>query len=211
MSTQENLTPGKHQKDVLMNHNYDGIQEYDNMMPGWWAGIFIVCIIWAAIYLVIYYDQDTYGDDLKASLAELKEIRSKSAGSGLGDNVTEAQLTTITADKAQVAQGQKVFTTNCVACHGPQGGGGIGANLTDEFWIHGGKRTDVFTTITKGFTAKGMPAWEASISPTDRAALVAYVYSIMGTNVAGGKAPQGDKFDPNAAAAPAPAAEAPKQ
>ncbi|HRR08671.1 MAG TPA: c-type cytochrome [Rhodothermales bacterium] len=200
MST-PNTDKSKKNVDVVI-HTYDGIQEYDNMMPGWWALIFVITIFWSAIYVIIYYDRDTYQEDLTAGLEEINALRAKADQSGFGKDVSEEKLKGFTDDKAQAAKGKTVYTTNCVACHGANGEGGIGANLTDEYWLHGGDRVSVFNTITKGFVEKGMPGWEASISSTDRAALVAYVYSLAGTNPPNAKAPQGEKFVAPAADAP---------
>lgn len=214
-----NPTPNKpsiYKKDQIMEgHSYDGIQEYDNMMPGWWAAIFAITVVWAAIYYIVYLGKDSYGEDLQASLTELQEMRSKAAATGFGADVSEAKLKGFTDDKSMATKGQTTYTQYCAACHGAAGGGGIGPNLTDAFWIHGGARMDIYNTITKGVTEKGMPAWDAQVAPADRAAIIAYIYSVAGTNPAGAKAPQGEKFDPASikldapAAAPAPAATTP--
>jgi cytochrome c oxidase cbb3-type subunit 3 len=91
-----------------------------------------------------------------------------------------------------------------VACHGDKGQGGVGPNLTDKFWIHGGGIKDLFKTIKYGVPDKGMRSWQSEIKPADIQAVSSYILKTFGgTNVAGGKAPQGVEYTGEAAVAPA--------
>ena len=101
-------------------------------------------------------------------------------------------LATIAKDPATLAQGKDVFVSTCAPCHKPDGGGNIGPNLTDAYWIHGSKPTDIYRTVTEGVPAKGMPTWAPVLGEQRVEAVVAYVISIENTNVPGGKAPQGE-------------------
>jgi cytochrome c oxidase cbb3-type subunit 3 len=102
--------------------------------------------------------------------------------------------------------GQKIYATNCVACHGDKGQGGVGPNLTDKFWIHGGGIKDIFKTVKYGVPDKGMRAWQSEIKPADMQAVASYILAKLGnTNVAGGKAPQGVEYVAAAAVDTAPA------
>ena len=103
------------------------------------------------------------------------------------DNVT---VTTVAKD---LTSGSTIYTTNCVACHGDKGQGGVGPNLTDKFWIHGGGIKDLFKTITHGIPEKGMIAWEKSLNPIQIQQVASYVLTLQGTNPPGAKEPQGEE------------------
>jgi cytochrome c oxidase cbb3-type subunit III len=107
--------------------------------------------------------------------------------------MTPATLAALAKDKGTVAQGKQVFALTCIACHRQDGGGVVGPNLTDEFWIHGAAPDKIYDTISKGVPDKGMPAWGPQLGSERVQAVTAYVISIRGTNVPGGKAPQGDR------------------
>lgn len=80
----------------------------------------------------------------------------------------------------EIAAGQEVFATTCAACHGDTGTGNtdMGApNLTDQYWLYGGDRQSIFTTVYGG-RAGYMPNWNMRLSTVDRKILVAYVLSL---------------------------------
>jgi cytochrome c oxidase cbb3-type subunit 3 len=95
-------------------------------------------------------------------------------------------------DAAGIATGKILYTKTCVACHSPNGAGGVGPNLTDNYSIHGAGIQDIFKTIKYGYPDKGMQAWQSNFSPVEIQQLASYVKSLVNTNVAEGKAPQGD-------------------
>jgi cytochrome c oxidase cbb3-type subunit 3 len=107
--------------------------------------------------------------------------------------MTPEALVTLAKDKGTVAQGKLVFVQTCAACHRPDGGGNVGPNLTDEFWIHGSGAEKIYQTITEGVPAKGMPAWGPQLGIDRVQAVTAYVLTLRGTNVANGKGPQGER------------------
>lgn len=183
--------------DELLDHNYDGIQEYDNPMPAWWKALFVITIIWSVIYVAgIYLGYfGTYGVDLKDGMAELETARQAHAAAQPEIKVDDALFTARLEDKDALAVGQKVYTANCAACHGDKGQGMIGPNLTDQYWLHGAKNTEVYTTIANGVLDKGMPAWGAVISQQEAINVTAYLFTLRGTNPEGAKAPQGEKVE----------------
>ena len=189
--------------DHLLEHSYDGIQEYDNPLPTWWKLIF-----YATILVVPIYMWDPFGIGVGPGREKVyqQDIAAFAAAhpAATGATFTDEQFVAMSKDPAKVAEGKAVFTTTCVACHRPDGGGLIGPNLTDDFWIHGGKPADIHKTITEGVLAKGMPNWGKMLKPEQTDAVTAYVISIHGSNPVNPKAPDGVKaVSDSAAAAPA--------
>ncbi len=179
------------EQDQLLDHCYDGIQEYDNPMPRWWKAIFWGSFFFSLAYLFHYWVgngtslSEDYADDLAAANA----IRAKEA---MSQEISEASLAQVLADPTSVSKGAEVFSTRCVACHLEQGQGSIGPNLTDDHWIHGeGQLMGIYEVVSEGVAAKGMPAWNRQLTPEELRQVVAYVGTLRGTNVPG-KAPEGE-------------------
>ncbi len=194
-------------EDPLLEHDYDGIREYDNPMPGWWQALFLLTIAFAVGYGFWLHGggggktvHQEYEEEVAAALAlELKNAPPV---------LTEAELAAAVADHATVAAGAAKFKEVCIACHGEKAEGKIGPNLTDKYWIHGkGTLADIYQTISKGVPEKGMPVWSRNLKPAELKNLAAFVGSLRNTNVAG-KAAQGNAVEIAAApaAAPVPAA-----
>jgi cytochrome c oxidase cbb3-type subunit 3 len=202
--------PIEDEKQLLMDHDYDGIKELDNNLPPWWVYLFYACIIFSVIYLVRYEimgapDQET---ELKNEMAQAK-IEVAEYMKTAPDLMDEKTVTLLT-DPADLTTGKTIFDTNCAACHRADGGGQIGPNLTDNHWILGGGIKELFHTITNGGRdGKGMIAWKGTLKPKEIQAVASYILSLKGTNPKDPKAPEGDILvDENASAsAPAPAAD----
>jgi cytochrome c oxidase cbb3-type subunit 3 len=188
-------------EDKLLTHSYDGIQEYDNPMPAWWTIVFWATVVWSIFYLIGINVGwiDTYEQDLRASLDDLSRVRSKAAAANPAPEVSPAMLMAAVADKTNLDAGKEVFTGKCAPCHGPEGQGLIGPNLTDKFWIHGGTLSDIHKTIRDGIAAKGMPAWGMVLKPEELMAAFAHVHSLRGTTPANPKPPQGAEYKETAA------------
>jgi cytochrome c oxidase cbb3-type subunit 3 len=181
-------TPGEDRP--IMDHEYDGIQEYDNPMPRWWLLLFLVTIILVPVY---YFAPGDIGHGAKKAEMYEKEMAAfRAAHPDFGTTtVTAEEMARIVADPAQVATGKALFAANCVACHLADGGGLIGPNLTDDSWIHGGTPLEVRATINDGVLAKGMPPWGKVLQPDQVSALAAFVRSLQGTRPAKPKAAEG--------------------
>lgn len=184
-----------HEEDVMLDHDYDGIKELDNVLPPWWVGLFYACIVFAVIYLVRFH---IIGDYTQAEefVAEMEQS-DKQVQEYLKNapDLMDAENATLLTDATALAEGKAIFTTNCVACHKADGGGAIGPNLTDEYWILGGGIKNVFTTVSEGGrSGKGMVPWKESLKPTEIQKVASYVLSLQGTNPEGGKDPEGDKW-----------------
>jgi cytochrome c oxidase cbb3-type subunit 3 len=192
---------GPEQDVVIEGHNYDGIREYDNPMPGWWLGIFWASVVFAPIYMLgvhVFGFIDTYEEDLAQGQAELQEIRSAHEAANPTFLADEGTLAAYVGDEVHVEAGARLFATNCAACHGNAGQGLIGPNLTDRYWIHGSRNADLFGVITNGVIEKGMTPWGSILSPEQRAQLVAFIRSIEGTEPDGAREPQGELFEEGA-------------
>lgn len=193
------------EKDIELEHDYDGIKELDNDLPPWWVYLFYGTIIFGVIYLGKYqlFGGDNQIQELEKDIAtaqlEIEEYKKTAP-----DMLTADKVVLLT-DPADIAAGKSIYDTNCVACHRADGGGGIGPNLTDDSWILGGDVKEIFNTIMKGGRdGKGMVAWEQQIKPTDIQKVASYILSLQGTNPPDAKAPEGDKVaGASAAATPA--------
>jgi cytochrome c oxidase cbb3-type subunit 3 len=173
------------------SHVYDGIVELDNKLPLWWQLTLYGAVLFALVYWygrrldAIASPNQAYAEEVAAQRA-IEAERARARGV-VDDNV----LWTSARDPAEQAKGKEVFLATCAACHRADGGGNIGPNLTDAYWIHGNRPTDILRTVSEGVPAKGMPTWAPQLGQERVLSVVAYVVSIQGTNVPGGKAPQG--------------------
>ncbi|SHL90345.1 cytochrome c oxidase cbb3-type subunit 3 [Chitinophaga jiangningensis] len=177
-----------------MGHDYDGIRELNNPTPPWWKWGFYFSIAFGVVYLWRGYVSGTAPTQIEElAMAEEKAAAAKAEFlKNAANNVDENTVTLLTSAD-ELAGGQKLFVSNCAPCHGPQGQGVVGPNLTDEYWLHGGKINDVFKTIKYGVPEKGMKAWQEDFSPRQIAMLASFIESIKGSNPPNPKAPQGEK------------------
>jgi len=183
------------ESEIILDHNYDGIRELDNTLPPWWVYMFYGTIIFAVVYLIRFevLDGDNQIVEYEKAVAEAKmEINKYKA---TATNLISAENVTLLTDEKDLKRGKAIFTLNCASCHIADGGGSIGPNLTDEYWILGGGIKNVFNTISNGGRdGKGMIAWKGNLKPEDRAKVASYVLSLQGSKPANPKAPQGDKW-----------------
>lgn len=178
--------------DEDMGHDYDGIRELNNPTPPWWRWSFYFSVVFAIVYMwrfQIAHSAPSQLEELaiaETAAAEAKEEYLKNAA----NNIDENNVTLLTGAD-DIASGQKLFSASCAPCHGPQGQGVVGPNLTDDYWLHGGSVKHVFTTIKYGVPDKGMKSWKDDFSPKQLAELASYIKSIHGSNPANPKEPQG--------------------
>jgi cytochrome c oxidase cbb3-type subunit 3 len=189
-----------YEADKLLDHDYDGIQEYDNRLPNWWLWILWGTIVFSIGYWLLFH---TYGVfDLPAAKYESEM---EAAGGALADmesrGLTEGDLLAMSADPAKAAEGEAIWTQYCVVCHKPDGSGLVGPNLTDDYWIHGGAVSDIHNIVVKGVPEKGMASWGRQLGPDRVDAVVSHVLTLRGRNLPG-KEPEGDLY----AEAPSPEA-----
>lgn len=176
----------------LMHHQYDGIREYDNPLPGWWNLFFIATIVFSIGYALYFHIGGlgaTPDDRYRAELADWETGYAERERAELA-SVSEDGLAKKVLDGSVLTRGHDVFLARCASCHGPQGAGQIGPNLTDGYQLHGATRLDVFKTVRSGVERTAMIAWSAQLSPPELLAVTAYVISLRGTNLPG-KPPEG--------------------
>jgi cytochrome c oxidase cbb3-type subunit 3 len=186
-------------EDKLLDHDADGIREYDNPMPGWLMGILWGAIIFAILYLGYYalsYGDGGYQSEYRGDrVAYRTDVQDYFAKNPLEPPAAD-ELLAGAANADVVAKGKERFVKTCASCHGDAAQGLIGPNLTDNRWIHGGKVLQIFNTIAKGVPAKGMPPWGRALPPEDLSALVSYIRSAQGSKPADPKPPEGDPAEP---------------
>jgi cytochrome c oxidase cbb3-type subunit 3 len=175
----------------LLDHEYDGIQEFDNPMPRWWVWTFWGCVYFAICYF-LWFNVYMKGTPITEEYAmEMSAAREEAAKRDLGATLTEEALAKLAGNPAVMADAQAIFKKRCVQCHASDGQGLIGPNLTDDYWLHGnGTLLDIFGVVNGGVASKGMPEWGKQLSRVEVAKLAAYVWSIRGKHLPG-KAPEG--------------------
>lgn len=186
--------PISEEKEIILEHDYDGIKELDNDLPPWWLYMFYATILFAAIYLGYYEvfggqsNEEEYIEQVAIAKAEVEAYKKTVKTIDLSNME-------VSADAGALSKGKKLFKQNCAACHMVDGRGSIGPNLTDEYWILGGGIKNVYNTISEGGRdGKGMIAWKNSFSPEKIQQLANYVLSLQGTDPANAKAAEGEKW-----------------
>lgn len=189
-------------KDVMLDHDYDGIRELDNPAPPWFMTLFYGTIAFAVTYMLIYHvfmsaplQTEEYEIEMANAKIEVEEYLKIAA-----DRVDENSVTLLT-DEAAIASGELVYKNNCVSCHGDAGQGtqvpvSIGPNLVDNYWIHGGDIQSVFKTIKYGVLEKGMRAWGEVLSPVEMQQVTSYLFAQQGKEFENAKEPQGELYNP---------------
>lgn len=184
--------PATEETEIDTGHDYDGIRELDNKLPPWWLYGFYCTIIFACVYLWRYHvarSAPLPAEEYQISVKEA-EVRKQEYLKNAANSVDETTVKLLTAP-ADLEAGKAIFQSTCFACHGKNGEGGVGPNLTDDYWLHGGTIQDVFKTIKYGWPEKGMKSWKDDFSPSQIAQIASYVKSLHGTNPPNAKAPQG--------------------
>ncbi|MBP7822131.1 MAG: c-type cytochrome [Saprospiraceae bacterium] len=196
--------PMEDEAKLDVGHSYDGIRELDNVTPPWFTYTFLLSILFAIGYMYRYHVAksaplmiEEYKIEMAAADAEM-ESQSK----GKANKIDENTVTMLGA--SDIEAGKKIFVEKCAACHAATGGsmpGGVGPNLTDDYWIHGGSLSNIFKSIKYGWPEKGMISWKDQIPPGQIAQIASFIKSIKGSNPANAKEAQGDLYKEEDAAA----------
>ncbi|MBL9148454.1 MAG: c-type cytochrome [Phycisphaerae bacterium] len=188
-------TPTAPREPVLLSSNYDGIREYDNPMPFWWTSIFWLTILAAGPYFFFYHlgVGSSLNDNYEAEVGEYGAILAAQLGDVEAD--TPTILTLVERPELRMG-GAALFKGNCATCHGPEGGGLTGPNLTDDAYINVKTPEDIFRVITNGVPGKGMPEWGKRFSKQQVLLLASYVANLRGTKPGSAKEAQGSVIEP---------------
>lgn len=189
------LKPISQEKDIMLDHDFDGITELDNPTPAWFMGLFYGTIAFGIVYMFNYHilkwsplQDEEYAIEVKAAEQAKKAFLAKSG------NLIDENNVVLAKDDDILSAGKTVYLQNCIACHGDKGQGVVGPNLTDDYWLHGGTINNIFKTIKYGVPEKGMISWEKTLTPKQTSDVSNYILSIQGTNPPNPKAPQGTKL-----------------
>ncbi len=186
--------PIEDEDSLDLSHDYDGIRELDNKVPSWWTWGFFASVLFAVIYLYRMFGSETLPNQY-VELAQANEIASAEKLAYLKKGANNVDENTVKMlGSAEISEGATLFSKNCIACHGANGQGGVGPNLTDDYWIHKGGIKDVFYTIKYGWAEKGMKSWKEDFSPVQIAQLASFVKSLHGTNPPAAKEKQGELY-----------------
>lgn len=184
------------EESILMDHDYDGIQELDNNLPPWWKWGFYLTIFIGVIYMIHFHVLGTgdlqaveYEKEMAAAQIEIDEYLAKQAL-----NVDENTVTVLT-DAANLKAGKDLFMTYCKVCHGEFGEGMTGPNFTDDYWLYGNRINDIFRTVKYG-AENGMRSWQDEFSGVEIQQVASFISSLYGTNPPNPKAAQGDFYAP---------------
>ena len=192
------LQPLEREADILMDHNYDGIRELDNHLPPWWKWLFYATIGFAGVYLLIFHVFDTlplqlqeYDNEVTYANEQVLKFKASSPVAVIDENTVTA-----TTEALDLADGKQTFLNTCSTCHRKDGGGDIGPNLTDEYWLHGGSIKDLFKVVEYGVPGTNMISWEGVISHEKMRNVSSYILTLQGSNPANAKKPQGEMYRP---------------
>jgi cytochrome c oxidase cbb3-type subunit III len=180
--------------DVMLDHDYDGIKELDNALPPWWKYGFYITIVVAFIYLLNFHvlgiglnPTEEYNVEMESARIAKERYEANNK-----DRIDENNVPMADADG--IKAGQRLFEVNCVACHLKDGGGSVGPNLTDDYWLHKGSLNDIYNTIKVGYPDKGMQSWSSQFTPKEISFLAGYIKTLKGTKPAAPKAQQGEFY-----------------
>lgn len=187
--------PIEKEASIVLGHDYDGVRELDNNLPPWWKGVFYASIIFAPVYLYFNHFDDSAASSQEHYVMEMEAAEDEvKAFLATQKNAIDESNVTLLADADALSNGNIIYQSKCAVCHGKLGEGGIGPNMTDEYWLHGGSISDVFKTIKQGVPEKGMIAWKNDLRPRDMQEVASFIKSLAGTNPPNPKEAQGEIY-----------------
>jgi cytochrome c oxidase cbb3-type subunit III len=175
---------------LLLDHEYDGIRELDNNLPRWWVWLFYLSIIFAVLYLM-YFHVLHLGDLSGAEYAKEMKAGEQIKAAAMGNFESSIPTLQPSTNAVVLEEGRQTYAKYCAPCHRADGGGLVGPNLTDDYWIHGSTYADNVKVIWDGVPAKGMITWKTILKPEQIQAVASYIYTLRGAKLATpGKLPE---------------------
>ncbi len=181
----------EYHQDTVMEHEYDGIQEFDNRLPNWWMWIMWSSMVFALAYWIFFHTLGVGTLPRERFAQEMQVAQEAQLARALAAGIDNEFFVMMSQTEDKVAAGREIFVKHCVQCHLDDGRGSVGPNLTDSYWVHGCEPMQMLKIINEGVAAKGMPTWQNQLGPTRVHAVLSYILTIKDNNVAG-KAPEGD-------------------
>jgi len=177
---------------LIKDHDYDGIRELDNDLPPWWKWLFYITIAFAIIYMIRLFVFKS--DDLVQEAEYVKAMEDYKASSPKQAEAADFNLVLL-EDEGSLARGKETWDKICAVCHLIDGGGLVGPNMTDNFWIHGNTVEDMFNIVTIGVIEKGMIPYKDQLSEQKRLEVISFILvKLQGTSPATPKAPEGTEY-----------------
>lgn len=177
------------QDPLLLDHEYDGIRELNNKLPRWWVWLFNLSILFAVVYM-LYYHVFHAGKLMAAQYREEMLAGEQIKAVAIGEFERSMATLQPSKDPAVISDGKETFAKLCAPCHRADGGGLVGPNLCDDYWIHGSNFVDNLQTIWNGVPSKGMVTWKGTLKPATIYAAASYIYTLRGSNPKNPKPPE---------------------
>ena len=177
------------QDPLLLDHEADGIKELDNNLPRWWVWLFYLTIAYAGGYLV-YYHVVRAGDLQEAEFNREWTRGEEIKNAALARFETSLGSLTASSDPVFLSKGHQTYQTMCAPCHRVDGGGLVGPNLCDDYWVHGSNFVDSLKIIINGVPEKGMLTWKGVLKPAEIHAVASYIYTFRGSKPPNPKPPE---------------------
>ncbi|MBL4592018.1 MAG: c-type cytochrome [Phycisphaerales bacterium] len=189
-------TVEQQRQDELTDHNYDGIQEYDNPIPGWWHVIFVGSVVFAIAYVAVVHFSPMVPDRYEKLASAQAKAEAKMFGKLMEIPMGEEKVRRVMGNDAWIASGKAVYAKNCALCHAADGEGLIGPNLTDEFYKNLMDIDGIIDVITNGAANNAMPAQKTTLGSNDIALVAGYVASLRGQDLPGPRGVEGVEIAP---------------
>lgn len=180
---------------LLLDHEADGIKELDNLLPRWWVWLFYITIAFSGVYLG-YYHVLRIGPSQIAEYDREFEAGQKLKAAAMAQFEATIATSTASQDREVLAAGERVYVQLCAPCHRPDGGGLVGPNLCDDYWIHGSNYVDHIKVILNGVPEKGMLTWRGILKPSEIQAVASYIQGFRGTKPPNPKPPENQQTAP---------------
>jgi cytochrome c oxidase cbb3-type subunit 3 len=178
---------------LIKDHDYDGIRELDNDLPPWWKWLFYLTIVFAVVYSIRLFVFNS--DDLVQYREYANEMENAENAKPAPSEDAAAFEIIVLEDEASLASGKDTWDKICAVCHLVDGGGLVGPNMTDNYWIHGNTVEDLYKIVETGVIEKGMIPYKDQLSEQKRLEVVSFILvELQGSTPATPKAPQGKEY-----------------